>query len=480
VNSKKHEISKYGYIIFISLIVSSLFNYLYQVVMGNMLNRSDFGVLGLALSTFFVVAVLLQNTFTWSGTRYMASEPELSPQIFDAVLLGNLALAIFLSAVALNIAKTSSFFNLSVLISATLIVGALLTSINSYLRAHKLFSNIACANVLSSITKFVSAILLVVAGYGATGAFSGVLVGMCVSLAYLLGVVRNRISTRVTIDTNILKKLLKESVFVAVVFTGITVIINFNIIILKLVNVSNCVIGDFNAALTISRGVFFLTSALVLVVFSYTSSSDPDREVYAVRSLRYVLLFIVPVVASIYINPKLWLILFFGSKYLVSQEVLRILVVGIGLTSIAFVVLSNLVAFEDNKVPAVLVVTGVLIMCAYSLQHKTAEGVAKAVEVSAAFLAFTTLAYYATKYKIRIRVGDCAKVIMANIAFLGGLLTPQSRVSAFAAICLTYALYVVVLVLTGVIDDSDMDTILAPLPESVRKKISNVCKHNKT
>lgn len=479
MRSKRQEISKYGYIIFASLIISSVFNYLYQVLMGNLLTRSEFGVLGVALSTFFIVAVLLQNSFTWSGTRLMASNLELSQKIFDATLIGNLALAALLSTAVLAIAKSSSLYSIGILISATLIVGGLLATVNAFLRAHKLFPKIALANIINSVTKLISSVALVVLGYGALGAFSGVFAGMAVSLVYLLSTVKNKVSIRFTLDLQILKKLLKESAFAAVIFTGLTTVINFNVIALKLINISNSVIGSFNAALTIARGIFFLTSALVLVIFSYTSSSDPNREIYAAKSIRYVILFILPLAVSMYVSPKQWLMLFFGLKYLESETVLRILATGIGLASLSFAVVSNLVAFEDYKLPAITVVAGVLIMIAFTIFDRTVVGVAEAVAVSAAFLAVSALIYYSTKYRIKVSLGDCIKVAAANTAFLAGLIGPRSRLTALAILGGTYTLYVLILAGMGVVDEGDIETILAPLPKSIRRKVSAFCRRSR-
>jgi len=479
VHSKKREISKYGYIVFASLIITSIFNYLYQVIMGNLLSRSEFGILGLALSTFFIVSVLLQNTFTWSGTRYMASKPELTAHIFNAVLAGNLTLATLLSIAVLGISRASSFFGMSVLISATLIIGALLATLNTYIRAYKFFTNMAFANIINSITKLVSSVALVLAGYKAAGAFFGVLIGMIVALVYLTKAVGAKISGKPTINLNTVKILLKESIFVALIFTGITIIVNFNIIILKLVNLSNSIIGNFNAALTVARGIFFLSSAIVPVVFSYTSSKDPNREVYAVKMLRYIIIFVFPVVVTMYINPEIWLSLFFGSKYLASSEVLRLLAVGIGFTSLSFAALSNLVAFEDYRVPALFVAVSVTVMCVYSTFNRTSVGVATAVAISALVLTFTTLPYYGKKYKIRVKTSSCFKVASANLVFLLTVMGPKSRVSAFALLCITYIIYVLVLIVTRELSESDVETIIAPMPEGIRRRVLLVCRYSR-
>ena len=239
----EREIAKYSYIMVIALILSSFFNYLYQVVMGILLPKHEFGVLGVALSIFYIASVLTQNTFSWSGTRRMASSQiEEISKIFRTTTAGNFVLAIVASVLILYCSrKSETYFVLNALIVMALILSAFTNSYNSLFRAMKKFSQIATANVMSAFLKLFSAVILVMLGMGAVGGVAGLLISIAAVLAYLA-----YYASKIELPSSkgFVKDMIPETLYVSIIFLGITFIINSSIIFMRWFSGSDVLAGD--------------------------------------------------------------------------------------------------------------------------------------------------------------------------------------------------------------------------------------------
>ncbi len=348
----EREIAKYSYIIISALIVSSIFNYLYQVMMGVLLPKREFGILGVALSIFFIASVLTQNTFSWSGTRRMSSASRMEDvsRVFRTTITGNFVLALIASVLILYYShKSETYFVLNALIVMALILTAFNNSYVSLLRAMKKFQQLASANIMMSFLKLFFAVILVVLGMGAVGGIAGLLISTATVLVYLA---YQATKIKLPPSKGFVRDMFPKTFYVSIIFLVITFIINSSIIFMRWFSGSDVLAGDYNAALTIARAPFFITAALITVLFPYVSSPNDKREEYAFQSIKYIILLVFPICVSMAVDPVTWLNLFFGKKYMGGAGVLRLLSIGIGFVSLAFMISSNLVAFEKLKVPA--------------------------------------------------------------------------------------------------------------------------------
>ena len=126
------------------------------------------------------------------------------------------------------------------------------------------------------------------AGLGAVGAVAGLLISIASVVLYLS---YHASKIRLQPSKGFVKDMLSETFFVLVIFLGITFVINSSIIFMRWFSGSDVLAGDYNAALTIARGPFFVTSALVAVLFPYISpDSNSRRGDYAFQAIKYTLL----------------------------------------------------------------------------------------------------------------------------------------------------------------------------------------------
>ena len=472
----EREIARYSYIMITALILSSFFNYLYQVVMGILLPKHEFGVLGVALSIFYIASVLTQNTFSWSGTRRMASSQiEEVSKIFRTTTAGNFVLAIVASILILYCSrKSETYFVLNALIVMALILSAFTNSYNSLLRAMKKFSQLATANVMSAFLKLFSAVILVMLGTGAIGGVAGLLISIAAVLAYLA-----YYASKIELPPSkgFVKDMIPETLYVSIIFLGITFIINSSIIFMRWFSGSDVLAGDYNAALTIARGPFFITAALITVLFPYISSPNDNGEEYAFQAIKYIVLLVFPICISMAVDPTAWLNLFFGKKYMGGAAVLRLLSIGMGFISLAFIISSNLVAFEKLKVPAVCLFIASIVQVAVASLN--GDPVSSAFSVVASSVVATTLllAYYVRGFYFKVSLKHILKIAVAYSALSAVLLLIHlnGRLLSLVEIALSFLIYFLLFSILGLFDERDVDIIFSPLPrqsaEIVRKVV---------
>ncbi len=469
------EITKYSYIMIVALIISSLFNYLYQVVMGILLPKHEFGILGVALSIFYIAAVLTQNTFSWSGTRRMASSLHEAPKILRTTIAGNFTLAFLASLIILYYSYRSETYLIpNMLVVAALLLSALVNSYASLLRAMKKFSQLASANVMSAFLKLFFAVILVILGTGAVGGIAGFLISIAAVLVYLA-----YHATRIELPPSkgFVKDMIPETFFVSIIFLGITFIVNSSIVFMRWFSGSDVLAGDYNAALTIARGPFFITAALITVLFPYISSHSNRREEYAFQSIKYIILFVFPVCISMAVDPATWLNLFFAKKYMNGAEVLMLLSVGMGFVSLAFMISSNLVAFEKLKVPAACLFIASIVQVAVVSLNGDPVTSALSVVASSTVAAVLLVVYYARRFYFKASLKHVLKIAVAYSAlsavFL--LIHLNGRLLSLVEIAISFLIYFLLLSILGLFDEKDVEVMFSPLPrqsvEIVRKVV---------
>ena len=476
----KQEIAKYSYIMIFALIISSVFNYLYQVVMGILLPKHEFGILGVALAIFFIASVLTQNTFSWSGTRRMASsQMEEIPKIFKTTVVGNITLAFIVSILIIIYSyKSETYFIPNVLVALAIVSSAVTNSYASLLRAMRKFQPIASANIIMALLKFIFAVVLVMLGLEAVGGVAGLLLSIIVVSFYLA---YHAIKINLPRSKGFVRDMISETFYVSIIFLGITFIINSSIVFMRWFSGSDVLAGDYNAALTIARIPFFITMALVAVIFSYISSPNDKREEYAFQSIKYIILFVFPICVSMAVDPETWLNLFFGRKYMGGVEALRLLSIGIGFVSLAFIISSNLVAFENLKVPAAcLFVASIIQVVVVSLNGDPVLISALSVVVSSTVAAVLLIVYYVRRFYFKSSVKYVLKILIAYFVLSAAslLIHLNGRLLSLVEIAISFTIYFLILAILGLFDEKDVEVMFSPFPrrsvERLRKIVSKL------
>ena len=468
----KRDIAKYSYLLMLALIVSSVLNYLYQVFMGILLTKVEYGILGVVLSVFYIASVLTQNTFSWSATKFIAVEPSNAARYFRTAIFGNMGLALSVSALLILQAFHSKSYFLPVLIvCSSLIFTAILNSYTSLFRGLKSFNPIVAANILNPVLKLFVAVALVSLGFGVIGALFGLLLSLVFIVAYLM-LYSRRLKLEKAGGWSFSMAL--KTLPISVIFLSISFLVNSSIVIFRLLAGSDVTAGNFNAALTIARVPFFVSSALVTVIFPYVSSED-FREVLSFESLKYVLLFVLPISITMAANPESWLMAFFSTKYLEAGGILKFLSLAIGFLSLVMVASSNLIALERFTFPSIVLP---LFSAAYLILSLTffrdSVGVALVLSATSFILAAAFLLYYKSRFYFKGSVKHTAKLILSYLLLyflispLGFKIAFTTRLFSLLHIAAALLIYLLAISVLGLFDKKDVEFLLSPFPEGTK------------
>ena len=169
------------------------------------------------------------------------------------------------------------------------------------------------------------------------------------------------------------------------------------------------------------------------------------------------------------VDPETWLNLFFSKKYMGGAEVLRLLSVGIGFTSLAFMISSNLVAFEKPKVPALSLFTASLLQVTFILLLKGRSPVivsASSVAISSMVAGIVLVVYYRSRFYFKTSVSYILKILVAYSIFSASFLAfnLNGRLLSLVEIAVSFLIYFLCLSILRLFDEADVEIVFSPFP----------------
>ncbi len=169
-------------------------NYAFTLATAHIIARSDYGVLALAQSFLFFTAWFTSAGFPWTATRRISSTDDMAARaaVLRGAMVGNLAVATLLALVLVLLTVTGAFklgsqSSLPVVLAAvTCSISGISTVARGGLQGLFRFRTVAFANLIETAVKISLGVGLATAGWGATGAATGILTGMVVATLYSL------------------------------------------------------------------------------------------------------------------------------------------------------------------------------------------------------------------------------------------------------------------------------------------------------
>lgn len=469
--------------------VATILNLAFSISMGWMLSLSDYGVLGLFTAVAFILSMFMSSGFPpaiaklLSERQYIASVRRSRERLLLAIV-GNLALGALLSVIAYVVYYVyyrgdAYYHELIYALVVLVMVAAVGWVLRGALQGLFRFRELSGIQVLDPALKLSVALALVWLGLGVRGAIYAMLLASVLSTAVCLFLLRDmilplalRLSTS-RIPSSWLRRVVSTDLFVYsppifVGLFGLTLLVNIDIVSLKLLDgISvNREIGLYQADIVIGKLPFFLASVVLNVAFPYISHYTVDAPVmkhYARRTMKYLLVFFVPLSLIIALLPAHMLTLVFPPHFVQGAGALRVyaiasmfLVVGTGFMRILQAAgrptppaLAMLVALTADVVLLLVLVPRLSIVGA-------------ALSTMGASLCFMLVCAVMFARVVPLGVGR------ATLWYIGALLTlaivlvalPHgSSWTLLLDIAASYTLYLLVIVRLGVLDRMDIEAV---------------------
>ena len=376
---------KHGAVMFVAGVGSNVLNYVYQLLMGRMLGPVEYGTFGALMAVAYILTVPVQTIQTATAKqvcslqaldRHQDVASAVRRTLVRVATVGLFALIIvvpFCQPMA-RFLKVDGSLPVAVLMVAAYLM-LLAPALNGTLMGLQRFTRLATTQVAGAVGKLSLAILLVVLGWGVSGALGGLVVGAILSL--LLGTWFLRDIWKKDRPTSIhpLPGMARDSAVSLCSFLCVTLFYNVDILFVKRLFLPN-VAGDYVAASTLSKAIFFGSISIASAMFPKVSAKlaageNPEARRLLQRTLLYTASLAACGVALLTAVSPLAIRALFGESYAASADVLRWMSGGMFFLALVYVLALHGIAQRNIKTVLLLIFAAIAEAAAIVLFHES-------------------------------------------------------------------------------------------------------------
>jgi O-antigen/teichoic acid export membrane protein len=342
------------------------------------------------------------------------------------------------------------------------------------------FRTVALANVLETTVKIVLGVGLAAAGWGATGAAVGILVGMAMSTVYSIWSLR-AVPFRSTRGFGGWS-LVRETVPLFVGTAGMALMTSVDLFAVKLLSPasgSNDNAALYQASVTLARIPYFFASAMTTAVFPHVARLRHDAEaasLYVRKGILYLLTLLTPMSLVMIAEPDDVLNLFLPHNYVDAAPALRTIAVGTTFLALSTFLVGVLQASGRDRMPALLALGAVavevvllaVLVPAGAQGHGAGPLVAAGIafDVAAVGVGTTLLvtAWLHFRWRLRLRGPTVFVLACAALLVVIEVLPHEGRLAILCAAIAGGAVYSGIAVLLRLLSPGDLRTLRAALP----------------
>jgi N-acetylglucosaminyl-diphospho-decaprenol L-rhamnosyltransferase len=456
--------------------VIAIVNYAFAVVMSWLLPIEGYGVLGISQAILLVTSTVVSAGFPWALAQIVArtGDAHARASAFRTALSANLrlggAIALIVAGIALSglIRPVDAYGPALVIVALTTAVLAVNAILASTLQGLLRLDGLAFVRASEVVLKAIAGVALVAIGFGTTGAIAGFLVGAVLATALAAWLLRDFATDagRGHVDRNLLRA--AGPFFVAMV--GFAMVSQLDIVTVKAFSAeldADHLAGQYQVAATLSRVPFFAAMALFGAIFPFVARTLGQGDVaraYARLSLKYTLLFIVPIGVVLITIPDAAIRLFFSDKYDLSAAALRYTAGASIILALAYGVAILLQAQGQPRRPAVALaaaVPGQLLLAGVLVPALGLIGAALSMGAAAALVLALLAPSVIRSFDLRTEPRDVLRYAIALAAMSGLLLIlPHTdRLTTAVDVVVASLAYVVGLAVLRLVTGRDVETL---------------------
>lgn len=373
-----------GGLLFIALFLSSLFNYAFQVAMGRLLRPSDYGLLNALLSIFMVlgvpVATLLmvisKKTAEYNARQDFSGIKSLFKLAnFRILAVGFVGLAIFV----LFAATLRDFLHapsvVPILILGMAIFTSLIYPINvAVLQGLQNYKWLAISMGFGGPFKFLFCVLLVMWGFGISGAVMGFILTNAV-LWIVSYIPLQRYFAQAKTKLPRIKHISLAQIWpVFLANLAFSVMTQLDMVLVSRYFSAHDA-GMYASAAILGKAIMYLPGSIVLAMFPMVSEHkalDMDSRHLLQKAVLLTVILSGSGAILMYSFPHLIISLFFGDKYLAAAPLLKYFGLAMLPMAILMVLMQYLIAHGRSFIAYMMIVAAGFEIVAISLFHPTA------------------------------------------------------------------------------------------------------------
>jgi len=400
---------KSGVILFSLTFTAGIVNYLFQVVMGRMLDVETFGVLNALLSLSTVVSVPVAS-ISMITSKYVAECNAMGKSdkpVLKGLFLNIAAISLFVILLGVGLSGVISSFlyiESTALVAFMMLsagVGFLVPVVSGGLQGQKRFLALGVFSLIVPLKRLLGSVFFVLIGMNVDGIILSLLLGYAIAIIVGLWLLKVGLFSRLVKTEKLIdKSVLRFAGKALSVNTGLIVLTNVDILLIKHL-FSDAEAGVYSAASILGKTILFISGALTIVMFPMvTEAAAVKGDINRIfkKTLLYggglsvfcAIVFITfpeQIVtllfggrysgAAVYMLPiSIWIIavsfLNTLANYLLAVDRAKLLAVSLPLGCVAGVVLSLLLSLVITEVVYLLAIASfvVLILASLSIVFK--------------------------------------------------------------------------------------------------------------
>ncbi|MBI2078696.1 MAG: oligosaccharide flippase family protein [Euryarchaeota archaeon] len=387
------ELFRHSAVLFVLITAANALNYLFQLIMARMLTPAEFGVLGVLLSMFLLVAVpmgALQTGVAHFAATRQARSADHDMALFSAIRASCFGLAI---CTTLGLAATSGLLGGFLKVNTTLValVGAgigtlpITTFYAGQLQGNGRFIAFGASPLSGALARVGVAIPLVMLGMGLWGAIGGTLVGLLAALlaAAALAPRRPLVMPR---NLGAFGRYVGPSMLA---FAGLAAMTNLDMVAVKYFFDADQA-GLYAGAVVLGRMMLFLPSAIGMVLFPLVAKAEPSLwPGLLLRALLATSALVGAVVVTPWANAPLVARFLLGENFVAAANLLRWMSLSMFAMCLVSILVLHLLATRRLVAACCLSLLGLLELPGFWLFHESPTQILF-VAFAVGFLSLTT------------------------------------------------------------------------------------------
>jgi stage V sporulation protein B len=448
--------------------------YIIHAGLGRLLGPASYGIFGVVIYLVTLSQDFVRAGIPQAASKYIAEDNNKVGAIKNKAVKLQLIYALlvflvyFLLADSLADLLGDPSLSLYIRISAFIIpVGAFFALYTNFLNGLRWHDKQALVLCSYAIAKSAGVFALVFLGYAVYGAIFGYWIGPMVGFAlgwYYFKGIKGEGDGRNDFDQ---KKIINFAIPVILFSISFTFLLSAGLFFVKMILMENVQVGYYTAAFILSQVPFHILSALGFALFPAISGSTSINNVkqtenYIAGSMRYLLMFLIPIILLVSATSESLVSLFYSSAYLAASLSLSILVFGLGFFTILSIMTTIITASGRPRVSMLIVFALVPISIVFNLfliPIYQLEGAALATTVTSLLGMCLAAGYVFKRFKTLVDAKSFVKICVASIIiYVMALRLSLPLVYLPVLYVFLFALYFCILFLMKELSEEDLET----------------------
>jgi len=462
-----HHLAKGSIYLITSYVLFYLSGYLIHFVLARNVSPGIYGAIGVILSVLTLLQILLMQGIPTAAAKYLsegADGKEIRNKSLILQFVYTLLICLFvylLSTMIADVFRDKTFIPYLKFLPIVIFIRSINQLFNNFFGGYREFKRQAIHMAIDSFPRALFVFLFLYLGYGIYGVLGGYAAASLTGLIYAVILFKPKAGHTSVSYAQIINFSFPVILY-AIFFQLLT---SLDLFFIKTLSGSGEVVGFYTSARVLCTTLTIVSAALSLTLLPSISHSVSTKDVertnaYIRTSMRYLLMFFVPIAVIISVHAKGLLSLFFTPEYAKAGNALSLLVWGWFFLQTFFVISAMINASGRSKIPAGIAAVSILISAVsnyYLVNLYGIEGGALATSITGLVSLGAGLYFVYRIYQISVHMSSTLRIFVASGLILGiSVLAKPGGILLIGWILLLFTLYMAFLFLVKVINHEDI------------------------